>query len=181
MSFLGFLRRLALWSIALIALLCLLWIGLCWEERWRGERAWNAYRAAPESQDYISIEDAVQCARDVAGDDHHFRVVQLPYNLAMTEAYTTSNQALNGKVVTILEACEELGVTVMASAYVTMWSQLRLCRFAMAYPATRPLSSATATSSPNINDGTRVYSATVRDVVTSIISLSAGNRSLGAV
>jgi aryl-alcohol dehydrogenase-like predicted oxidoreductase len=81
-----------------------------------GTATWNAYRVAPESQDFISIEDAIQCARDIAGDSHHFRVVQLPYNLAMTEAYTTANQKLEGKVITTLEACRDLGITVMASA-----------------------------------------------------------------
>lgn len=84
--------------------------------RMYGTATWNAYRVAPESQDYISVEDALQCARDIAGDGHHFRIVQLPYNLAMTEAYTTANQKLEGKVVTTLEACRELGITVMASA-----------------------------------------------------------------
>lgn len=84
--------------------------------RWYGTATWNAYRVTPSSKDYLSIEDAVQCARDVAGDDHHFRFVQLPYNLAMTEAYTRANQKLDGKVVTMLEACRELGLTVMASA-----------------------------------------------------------------
>jgi len=81
-----------------------------------GTATWSAYRSPPASEDYISIEHAVQCARDVAGDDHHFRVVQLPYNLAMTEAFTSANQKLNGRAVTMLEACRELGILVMASA-----------------------------------------------------------------
>ena len=33
-----------------------------------------------------------QAARDVGGADHHFRVIQLPYNLAMPEAFTRANQ-----------------------------------------------------------------------------------------
>ena len=64
----------------------------------------------------MSIENVVQCARDVAGDNHHFRVVQLPYNLAMTEAFSLANQTLNGKLLTMLDASGELGLTVMASA-----------------------------------------------------------------
>jgi aryl-alcohol dehydrogenase-like predicted oxidoreductase len=84
--------------------------------RMYGMATWNAFRVAPESPDYISIEDVVGCAHDVAGDDHHFLVAQLPYNLAMTEAYTSRNQKLDGKVVTMLEACGALGISVMASA-----------------------------------------------------------------
>ena len=57
-----------------------------------------------------------EIALDVAGDDHHFKVVQLPFNLAMIEAFTDVNQTLDGKKVTFLEAAAELGVTVVASA-----------------------------------------------------------------
>jgi len=81
-----------------------------------GTATWNGYRVAPESSDYLSIEDVMQCARDVAGESHHFRVVQLPYNLAMTETYTTANQKVDGKPVTMVEACNQLGITIMASA-----------------------------------------------------------------
>jgi aryl-alcohol dehydrogenase-like predicted oxidoreductase len=93
--------------------------------RMYGTATWNAYRVAPTSQDYLSIEAAVQCARDVAGDDHHFRCVQLPYNLAMTQAFTQRNQKLDGKTVTVLEGCRELGLIVMASASL---SQAKLSR-----------------------------------------------------
>lgn len=93
--------------------------------RMYGTATWNAFRVTPATPDFVSIEDVVQCARDVAGDDHHFRVVQLPYNLAMPEAFNRANQKLDGKVMTMLEACRELGLTVMASA--SMF-QSRLCR-----------------------------------------------------
>jgi len=52
----------------------------------------------------------------VAGDKHHFRVVQLPYNVAMTEAFSLANQTINGRLMTMLEAAGDLGLTVMASA-----------------------------------------------------------------
>ncbi|PYS56024.1 MAG: hypothetical protein DMG13_01400 [Acidobacteria bacterium] len=84
--------------------------------RMYGTATWNAYRVPAGSPDFLSIENVVQCARDVAGDKHHFRVVQLPYNLAMTEAFILANQTLNGKLLTMLEASSELGLTVMASA-----------------------------------------------------------------
>jgi predicted aldo/keto reductase-like oxidoreductase len=52
----------------------------------------------------------------VAGDNHHFKVVQLPFNLAMTEAFTDANQTLDGRNATFLEAAAGFGVTVMSSA-----------------------------------------------------------------
>jgi aryl-alcohol dehydrogenase-like predicted oxidoreductase len=83
-----------------------------------GTATWNGYRATSNSPEALSLERVVETAREVAGDDHHFKVVQLPFNLAMTEAFTDVNQTLQGKKVTFLEAAAGLGVTVVASASV---------------------------------------------------------------
>lgn len=55
-------------------------------------------------------------AKEVAGTEHHFRFVQLPFNLAMTEALTLGNQDASGKARTVMETAEELGITLIASA-----------------------------------------------------------------
>jgi aryl-alcohol dehydrogenase-like predicted oxidoreductase len=81
-----------------------------------GVATWNAFRANPGAEDYVSLEAAVQCARDVAGEDHHFRFAQLPFNLAMPEAWNRVNQEVEGRATTMLEAARMLNVTVMASA-----------------------------------------------------------------
>jgi len=52
----------------------------------------------------------------VAGQEHHFRFIQLPYNLGMPEAYTLKNQEVDGQRVSTLEACERLGVYAYISA-----------------------------------------------------------------
>lgn len=80
-----------------------------------GTATWNGYRASSNSREFLSLERIVQTARYVGGDNHHFKVVQLPVNLAMTEAFTDENQIVNGKKATLLEAASEFGVTVMAS------------------------------------------------------------------
>ena len=55
-------------------------------------------------------------AHDIAGNDHHFRFVQLPFNLGMTEALTLGNQSVNAKEKTVMEAASDLGITLVASA-----------------------------------------------------------------
>jgi predicted aldo/keto reductase-like oxidoreductase len=90
-----------------------------------GTATWNAYRVPSTSAEYMSIEDVLQCARDVAGNDHHFKVVQLPYNLAMPEAYTSGTQQLRSRSTSIIEACQDLNVAVMTSASIF---QSRLAR-----------------------------------------------------
>jgi aryl-alcohol dehydrogenase-like predicted oxidoreductase len=81
-----------------------------------GCATWNGLRVAPGSRGHLSLEDLVAVAREVAGDAHHFAAVQLPVNLAMPEAIRTPTQPLGDSTVTVLEAAEALGVTVIASA-----------------------------------------------------------------
>src|SRR5205814_166200 len=57
-----------------------------------GVATWNGFRAEPDSQSYHSLESMVEIAREIAGDAHHFRFIQLPVNLAMPEALFFQNQ-----------------------------------------------------------------------------------------
>lgn len=84
--------------------------------RWYGTATWNGYRQPPGAADYLSVAEVVGVARQVAGDSHHFRVIQLPYNLAMPEGFTRANQVVNGESVSTLEAARRLGIYVVASA-----------------------------------------------------------------
>ena len=81
-----------------------------------GVATWNGFRNVPDNPSYHSLERMVNIARQVGGDDHGFRFIQLPYNLAMPEAYLLRNQAVSGKVHSTIEAAQELGVSVMCSA-----------------------------------------------------------------
>jgi predicted aldo/keto reductase-like oxidoreductase len=71
---------------------------------------------APEQQDYHALDQMVELAAEVGGDAHGFRFVQLPFNLAMPEALTLSNQTSGGEQASLLEAAEALGVSVVSSA-----------------------------------------------------------------
>lgn len=81
-----------------------------------GTATWNGYRRPQNARDYLSLSELSAVASEVEGDRHHFRVVQLPYNLAMPEALTAANQTVEGKTMSMLEAASQLGVTVMSSA-----------------------------------------------------------------
>ena len=83
-----------------------------------GAATWTGFRADPTATDYLSLAELVALAREVGGPDHHFQVVQLPYNLGMPEAFTRANQRVKDRTVPMLEAARQLGVTVMASASV---------------------------------------------------------------
>ncbi|HZG54211.1 MAG TPA: aldo/keto reductase [Pyrinomonadaceae bacterium] len=82
-----------------------------------GVATWNGFRVAPDARGYHSLERMLELAREAAGGDgHHFRFIQLPFNLAMPEALIQSNQTFQGAQVSLLEAARALGVTVVASA-----------------------------------------------------------------
>jgi aryl-alcohol dehydrogenase-like predicted oxidoreductase len=81
-----------------------------------GVATWNGFRAAPDKKGHHSLGRMAELAREVAGEGHHFRFVQLPFNLAMPEALTSDNQTYQGARVSLLEAARALGVTVVASA-----------------------------------------------------------------
>ena len=81
-----------------------------------GMATWNGFRQPARARDAMELAEFAQIARDVAGEKHRFRFVQLPFNLGMTEALTLGNQTIDGRERTIMEAASELGITLIASA-----------------------------------------------------------------
>jgi aryl-alcohol dehydrogenase-like predicted oxidoreductase len=80
-----------------------------------GVATWHGFRAEPDAAGYHSLEQMVEIAKEVAGDEHHFRFIQLPLNLAMPEVMFYQNQKLGDEYVSVLQAAEALGVTAIAS------------------------------------------------------------------
>ncbi|MEP6900975.1 MAG: aldo/keto reductase [Actinomycetota bacterium] len=81
-----------------------------------GAATWNGFRVAPDNKSYHSLERMLGIAKQIGGAGHGFRFIQLPFNLAMPEAYLFKNQAVSGKVYSAFDAANELGVSVMCSA-----------------------------------------------------------------
>jgi aryl-alcohol dehydrogenase-like predicted oxidoreductase len=84
--------------------------------RMYGMATWNAHRVPSNAKDYLSLREMVDLAKTVGGEEHHFKVVQLPFNLAMPEAFGFWNQRSGEQPTSTLKLAEELGLTVMASA-----------------------------------------------------------------
>jgi len=81
-----------------------------------GVATWNGFRVPPDSGGHHSLFRMFEAAREVGGDEHGFRFIQLPFNLAMPEALTPANETVEGEQMAVLEAAATLGVTVVASA-----------------------------------------------------------------
>jgi aryl-alcohol dehydrogenase-like predicted oxidoreductase len=81
-----------------------------------GMATWNGFRQEARARDAMQLAELATLAHDIAGDNHRFRFVQLPFNLAMTEALTLGNQSIGGGEKTVMEAASELNITLIASA-----------------------------------------------------------------
>jgi len=81
-----------------------------------GMATWNGFRQEKGSRDLLQLPQFVEIAKEIAGEQHHFRFVQLPFNLGMTEALTLGNQTLHSETKTIMEVADQLGIQLIASA-----------------------------------------------------------------
>jgi aryl-alcohol dehydrogenase-like predicted oxidoreductase len=81
-----------------------------------GMATWNAFREDPNAEGFLPLEGMADIAREIAGEDHHFRYVQLPFNLAMPEALTRPNQVVGGRAMPMVQAARALGITLLTSA-----------------------------------------------------------------
>jgi aryl-alcohol dehydrogenase-like predicted oxidoreductase len=81
-----------------------------------GLATWDGLRIPPGPKGRLELEEIVGLARELAGDAHHLRAIQLPINLAMLEGVRGETQSLDGKLVTAVDAATALGLTVFGSA-----------------------------------------------------------------
>ena len=83
--------------------------------RFYGMATWECFRVAKDNPQYLSLEETVNIAKDVGGEDHGFRFVQLPYNMNYDQALLAKNQTLGSEKVSILEAAVRLDIGVFTS------------------------------------------------------------------
>jgi aryl-alcohol dehydrogenase-like predicted oxidoreductase len=81
-----------------------------------GVATWNGLRAQQTERGWLSLDELLRVAREAGGDEHHFRAIQLPYNLAMPEAVTLANQGAPNAKTTAVALAKRFGMAVCASA-----------------------------------------------------------------
>ena len=82
-----------------------------------GCATWNGLRLPAGSSGHLSLFELAATAKGIAGDRHHFSIVQLPINLSMSEAMRVSTQRDGrGRLVHVTDAAAELGIDLVASA-----------------------------------------------------------------
>ena len=82
-----------------------------------GIAVWNAFTYEEGNSEYINLEEVYDIARNVGGTNHHFKYIQLPFNIAKTHAYSVPNQKMSdGNYYTPLQVAHKLGLGVMSSS-----------------------------------------------------------------
>ncbi len=81
-----------------------------------GMATWNGFRQAAQERDAMQLGEIAQIAQEIAGGMHHFRFVQLPFNLEMTQALTLGNQTVRRRERTMAQAANDLDIALIASA-----------------------------------------------------------------
>jgi aryl-alcohol dehydrogenase-like predicted oxidoreductase len=82
-----------------------------------GCATWSGLRLPASSHGHLSLYELAAIAKEIGGDDHHFRIVQLPINLTMSEAVRVSTQRdPRGRLVHVIDAASELGIDLVVSA-----------------------------------------------------------------
>jgi aryl-alcohol dehydrogenase-like predicted oxidoreductase len=80
-----------------------------------GIATWNGFRQPANSGKHHSLVKMIEIARELGGESHGLRFIQLPLNLAMPEAFSVLNETIDGETWSVLEAAGQLGVTAVAS------------------------------------------------------------------
>lgn len=80
-----------------------------------GLATWECFRVSSDNPQYLSLQDTVELAKQVGGDNHGFRFIQLPFNMHYDQALIAKNQVLDGKLVSLLESAMKLNIGVFTS------------------------------------------------------------------
>ncbi|MDR1555385.1 MAG: aldo/keto reductase [Campylobacteraceae bacterium] len=81
-----------------------------------GIAVWNAFTYNESNSEHINLQSIYNAALEAGGKNHHFRYIQLPFNIAKTESYRVKNQKMaDGNYYTLLEAANKLGIGVIGS------------------------------------------------------------------
>ncbi len=84
--------------------------------KYYGFATWNGFRVPENNRQFLDLPKILDIASEVGGKEHHFKFIQLPYNLVMPEAYSLKNQTIDGKKYSTLEAAKLLGIYTYISA-----------------------------------------------------------------
>ena len=80
-----------------------------------GMATWECFRVPRDNPQYLSLEDTVDMAKSVGGENHGFRFIQLPFNMHYDQALLAKTQTFGSYTVSALDAASRLNLGVFTS------------------------------------------------------------------
>lgn len=80
-----------------------------------GMATWECFRVANDNPQYLSLEETVNMAKSVGGQNHGFKFIQLPFNMHYDQALLGKTQTIGNDSVSVLEAATRLEIGVFTS------------------------------------------------------------------
>ncbi len=84
--------------------------------RFYGISSWEAFTCNLDSNWHISMEKIINIAKEVKGEHHHLKFIQLPYNIYNQNGSKLKNQIIDGEYYNAIDAANKLGLNVTVSA-----------------------------------------------------------------
>lgn len=83
--------------------------------RFYGMATWECFRVPTDNPQHLSLQETANMARQIAGDEHGFRFIQIPYNMYYDQALLKKYQKTDGEDVSVLECAQKIGMGVFTS------------------------------------------------------------------
>lgn len=80
-----------------------------------GTSTYSGLLVDEKNKGYLSLDKIVETAKIAGGENHNFKFIQLPFNKNKKDASILKNQTIGNKSLTILEAAEKLGISVITN------------------------------------------------------------------
>lgn len=80
-----------------------------------GMATWECFRVAKDNPQYLSLEETIEIAKKVGGENHGLKFIQLPFNMYYDQALLTKNQTLQNQSMSILEVATRSNIGVFTS------------------------------------------------------------------
>jgi len=82
--------------------------------KYYGVAVWNGFIS--ENDEKISLKRLVEIAKKVGGENHRFKYIQTPFNMAKTTIFTHPTQEVDSEACTLIQAAHRLGIGVISSS-----------------------------------------------------------------
>ncbi len=80
-----------------------------------GMATWECFRVTKDNPQYLSLEETIEIAKKVGGENHGLKFIQLPFNMYYDQALLTKNQTLQNQNMSILEVAVRSNIGVFTS------------------------------------------------------------------